>query len=188
MKKIITLLAIILVVVACNTSNESQAKKLIKEYLKTTMNDFSSYESVEFSELDSCFTLYYDSEEAKNLSEMIESEKKYNEFLSEKIESFIQRDFSNELIESFKNSYDKSQIRIDSLFQADIEAHQSFIPEFIGFEMTHKFRGKNAFGALILNEYVFLFDKDFTKVIEAINFKDTLNKLKEILDDNPLYE
>lgn len=188
MKKIITLLAIILVVVACNTSNESQAKKLIKEYLKTTMNDFSSYESVEFSELDSCFTLYYDSEEAKNLSEMIESEKKYNEFLSEKIESFIQRDFSNELIESFKNSYDKSQIRIDSLFQADIEAHQSFIPEFIGFEMTHKFRGKNAFGGLILNEYVFLFDKDFTKVIEAINFKDTLNKLKEILDDNPLYE
>lgn len=183
MKKIITLSAMILVVFACNTFNESQAKKLIKEYLKINMNDFSSYDPVEFSELDSSFSNYYESKEGRELNERMESVKKYNKDLREQVDRYIQRGYSNELIETFQGFYDESQREIDSLFHADIIARQSFIPEFDGWLMSHKFRGKNAFGGVILNEYIFYFDKDLTIVTDVIDYNVTLDKLKEILDD-----
>jgi len=183
MKKIITLSAIILVVVACNNSNERKAKKLIKEYLKTTMNDFSSYEPVEFSELDSSFSNYYESEEGKKLNERMENKMEYIKDTRERVDRFIQQGYSKELIETFQGFYDESQREFDSLFHADIQARQSFIPEFDGWLMSHKFRGKNAFGGVILNEYIFHLDKDLTKVTDFTDYNVALDKLKEILDD-----
>jgi len=46
----------ILLLAAC--SKEDKAKKLIKESLSKTMNDYKSYEPVEYGRLDSNFTFY----------------------------------------------------------------------------------------------------------------------------------
>ena len=59
MKKILSLAIIILFLNSCTNSNEGKAKILIKEYLTTTMNDYSSYEPMEFSRLDSVYSRYY---------------------------------------------------------------------------------------------------------------------------------
>lgn len=42
----------------CAKSNDQKAKELIKKKLFTTMNDFKSYEAVEFETLDSAFTRF----------------------------------------------------------------------------------------------------------------------------------
>jgi len=58
--------------------------------------------------------------------------------------------------DKFRNYEDYNTIR-DSL-------KKSFVPEFTGFMMRHKFRAKNGFGAKILNSKVFYFDKELSKV------------------------
>ena len=57
-----------LTLVGCN-SNENKAQKLIEDYLSKNLNDASSYESIEFSELDSTFSNFYFSQEGKELAE-----------------------------------------------------------------------------------------------------------------------
>jgi hypothetical protein len=57
MKKLLTLLAI-LTIISTSCSKEDKAKKLIKAELSKNMNDFKSYEPVEFSKIDSAFTSY----------------------------------------------------------------------------------------------------------------------------------
>ena len=46
---------------------------------------------------------------------------------------------------------------------------KNFTKEHIGYFTRFKFRGKNKFGGIVLNEYVFSFDKDFTKIVDMIN-------------------
>lgn len=60
MKKLTVVLFIALV--ACSQSKEEKAKSLIKENMKTSMNDFKSYEAVEFGKLDSTYTSYHNDE------------------------------------------------------------------------------------------------------------------------------
>jgi len=48
MKKIIFILAaVFLVLIGCTQSPEKRAQKLVVQYLKNNLHDFSSYESVE---------------------------------------------------------------------------------------------------------------------------------------------
>ena len=47
MKKIILLVCVITALCSCGKSNEDKARELIEAKLKTTMNDWDSYEFVE---------------------------------------------------------------------------------------------------------------------------------------------
>ena len=58
MKKIILLVCAITALCSCGKSNEDKARELIEAKLKTTMNDWNSYEFVEMSKVDSVFTLF----------------------------------------------------------------------------------------------------------------------------------
>ena len=65
----LSMVGLALTFVGCNNSNEKKAQKLIKEYLSKNLNDASSYESVEFSKLDSTFSVFYFSPEGEKLRE-----------------------------------------------------------------------------------------------------------------------
>ena len=71
MKKIILLVCVITALCSCGKSNEDKARELIEAKLKTTMNDWDSYEFVEMSKVDSTFTFFMDTEEAKTIKDQI---------------------------------------------------------------------------------------------------------------------
>lgn len=48
----------------------------------------------------------------------------------------------------------------------------SFVPEFLGFNLSHKFRAKNEDGILTIYNYLFCFDKDITEILAAIPYKE----------------
>jgi hypothetical protein len=161
MKNVLTLVLIVLVFSACN-NNEKKARKLIKEYLKTSMNDFSSYEPVEFSTLDSTYSSYEESEESHRLKEEIKN--------------------TRLAVFDISVDYFDYKKKIDSLIGVDSLLSKSFIPDHNGYAMSHKFRGKNAFSAIMLKEYGYYFDKDLTKVTDVIDFNDAFEKFNESLE------
>ena len=85
MKKILSFALIILFLTACN-KDESKAKILIKEYLKTTMNDYSSYDPMEFSKLDTVYSRYYNDSTYINLQRLQSNNSDYIKKLEETIE------------------------------------------------------------------------------------------------------
>lgn len=135
MKKLLTLLLITIsgfaFITGCQKSNENKAKELIKKHLSTTMNDFKSYEPVEFSKLDSAMT------------------------------EFDEEDFLNtDTLAIF------SQSEIELLLKKN---RDNFKPKFEGYKMSHRFRGKNALGALVINESNYYFDPEISKIIKSVD-------------------
>lgn len=145
MKKVFIILLIVQISYGCSTK-EDKAKKIIKKDLSTTMNDFTSYEPIEFGKLDSMITKYDETEFLNNDSLIF---------------------------------YEKSDIPI--LLK---RYKETFKPTFIGYRMSHKFRGKNNLGALIINEYNYYFDPKIEKIIKTENKQALIEKYNKIFDDS----
>ncbi len=162
MKKIIylSLLMVALTLVGCN-SNENKAQKLIKDYLSKNLNDASSYESIEFSELDSTFSNFYFSQEGKELAE--KQDFAHNRAFELTMEDILEE---NPLIQDSIRIY--KQIEADCKNEYDAKA-LTYVGDFNGWKMSHKYRAKNALGAIIINTTRFTFDKDLTEVKSANN-------------------
>lgn len=166
--KTVCMLLILFVAFSCSPPTlESKAKTLIEEELKNKMNDWKSYEFVEMTRVFEKYTDFRDTEKAKELSD-----KKF----------FIERNISSLEIDKkylTNTSPKRYQKIIDSLsfykqMKQDLEnkyeiEEKNFTKEHIGYFTRFKFRGKNKFGGIVLNEYVFSFDKDFTKIVDMIN-------------------
>lgn len=169
MKKfLLTAIAIVGVVLAfsgCRQSPQKQAEYIVKKQLEVSLHDFSSYESVLFGSLDSTFSQVEDLEEyntsfskAKDLKEKgLEKGKdaeRYGEFGLYEEQARYAREAAC-LLDSAMYHIKKCQ-ELDSLFT----------PEFVGWQITHTFRAKNASGNKIINHRIFYFDKDLTKIIK----------------------
>ena len=165
MRRTIVIITVAATTLFSCTNPEKKAQKLIKQQLKETLNDPKSYEAVNFGKLDSAFTLI------KENLDYIEANAGYEVYSQSTL------DKSNyEYFDSYKLKYvvdfDLWNAEIDTAkkYLAILEKMESeFIPEFKGWSMTHKLRAKNAMGAVILNEYIFYFDKDITKIINVEN-------------------
>lgn len=118
---------------SCSKSNDQKAKELIMTFLKENTNDPSSYESVEFGNLDSVKSLILANHEYQILSEELKGE------TNTELRNYIIEEM-NEML-SREDSYGS------------------------GFSMEHKYRSKNSFGALILNNHTFYIDSTFTRVV-----------------------
>lgn len=118
-----------LVVVASCSSPESKAKKAIREYMKRTMNDLSSYEPIEFGSVDSSFAI----------SDM-PWEKAFE--LRKKVRYMDVKHLN-------KDDADNIDALKDSLSRLE--------SSFTGFMIEHTFRASNQFGAKMLVDGVFFF-------------------------------
>jgi hypothetical protein len=159
-------LPILIVLFSCSQSPEERAKKGIKEYMSKTMHDFKSYEPVEFGKLDSSFTNFYQTEEYNRLDSL-------NKFYQSSYEYFLlsAKNTPNLELKKFQHKAateyrDSSKVISDLIAQKDKE----FKGVFNGYTIEHKFRGKNAMGASIINSDLFVLDKNFnvTKTREGV--------------------
>ena len=160
MKQVLCLLVVAITLVSCSKSPEQKAKDLIKEEMKKSMNDFSSYEPVEYGKLDSSFSVLdisteqlsfdaYSKEAKKILGDMeIEAVSNLDDYKIDKV------------------YFDSYKFKMDSVSKIIDAKAKSFKPEFKGWKMSHKFRGKNKMGAVVLNSNIYEFDKDITKIVD----------------------
>jgi len=189
MKKILSLslpfAIIILFLTSCN-NKERKAKILIKEYLKTTMNDYSSYEPMEFSKLDTVYSSYYKDSIYINLQKLQSNNSDYIKHLEETIKEAdkfngrIGRILDRRGIAS--EPYLKAaNIENDRLTKEMRKLRKNFKSEMDGFSMVHKMRAKNTMGGIMIYETIFFFNKELTKVTGEMNaeeYNDFESKLK----------
>lgn len=170
MKQVIFIICALSLLFGCTKSNTDTAKTLIEEHLKNILHDKSSYESVEFGELDSTFTNYTtDSLYRHYLTKRVVCQKMRNKLYDE---SQIWRTID-------KARYDYYTQRV--LLYADSvsyykgledKAKSNFSPVFDGYVMKHSFRSKNQFGNTILNILAFQFDPDLTNVTSVCDWNE----------------
>lgn len=175
MKKILSLTFVLLIITSCVNNNEGKAKKLIKEHLKATMNDYSSYEPMEFSKLDSTYSDFFSTEECKKLinerDRLSDEQKTYKEY--------IEKYDSEKIDELYQNLFDDSEVEYYKITAKIFRADSLYKPEFIGWNMSHQFRGANAFGGKIIGMMTFYFNKDITIVIEVVDLNEKLRNIPE---------
>jgi hypothetical protein len=185
---------------SCQTK-EDKANKLIKENMYKTLYDFASYEPIE-TIIDSAFTsIYRDSsilhkahmidvlldlsseylEKAKDSSSSMEiwsDSYSYSSYGRSKYNSA--RDEVNEFLGKSKN-----YLNITYLYQDSIKIEVSnFTKTFIGWQANHKFRCKTKGGSSSLADYIYVFDKEFKKILYYEDTDDEKVKTaKKLIDE-----
>jgi hypothetical protein len=156
--------SLIVTLSSCNfltETNQQKAEKAIKQYLKENLHDPKSYEPVSFSELDSNFSSFEESEIGLRLNQIEDS-------LEIKLK-VLNLKSGNEKTPTEEAKIKEVSIKIFEKLIAlpikRIELSSEFKPEFIGYEINHTFRAKNSMGALRKTSNYFKLDKDF-KIIE----------------------
>lgn len=159
MKKLVLLVTIASIMCSCGQSGEDKAKKLIESHLQTSMNDWSSYEFVSITPLDSVFTKFEESDYMKEhrkkmLTAMVNTGDIKSKLKSceKSVESILQ-----DSLLYFQNIE-------DSLMDVFNVQRESFKGDFIGYETTFSFRGNNKLGAKVLSNIIVTFDKDLTVI------------------------
>lgn len=154
----ILLLLFVFFVISCTISPEKKAKNTIKDYMFKTLNDYKSYEPVEYGNIDSLFSDYTMDETyisstklyKRNLEIKDSLEKIFDRY--KKYEIYPTRDEINLLVVSnWYVNVTYSHI-IDSL-------KENYHSHFIGMGLVHKFRAKNSLG----NPFVFMAIYTFTQ-------------------------
>lgn len=155
--------------VSCSLSNERRAKQIIEHQLKVSLHDYDSYELVEFGTLDSAFSSASDLPEYKdafnkaiNFKEQGESKiddaNIYGQFESMHKKQIQYAQWGKALLDSAMY-YLKIAEKIDS----------TFVPKFVGWEMTHTFRANNANGIKVIAHRKYYFDKEITRIVDEEN-------------------
>lgn len=172
-------IALMAMFVGCAPTPEKVAQNLIKDYLQKTLDDPSSYEAVEFGQLDTIKHLWVDY--AAELQEQIEAEEKIVELYQESIKTYQgyiadykkmayiidTREYIADLekeIDGDKKSITEHSAQLDSL-KVEISKEAEW-EEFKGLKMTHSFRSATPLGKMLL-KLTFKFDKELTKVESA---------------------
>ena len=65
---------------------------------------------------------------------------------------------------AFLDSVGINNNKQDSLLKVYKSKMDSYIPKLKGYSTIFKFRGENAFGAIVLNSYKVIFNKDLTEI------------------------
>lgn len=155
-----------------------KAKLLIRNEFKETMNDYSSYAPVSYSDVDSLFTSIWDDENfiTTYVNPTIKYMDEVNRVFTNKISITYDAKPVLKNIKETPGNYNEDSVfnlemfdNYQSLMYGRIK---SFKPEFIGWRLTHKFRAKNAYNATVLYDYEFKFDKDLSKVSDYKSIKE----------------
>ncbi len=170
MKTNALLLTLAFLLFSCS-SLEDKARKAIKENLKLTLDDYKSHEPVQYGKLEYAMSIWADAPEVTSL---LKKETYYITKCMEYKEKYELYDF-DVLSKDFTMYFDLSGIYLDSAEYIDEKIktfEASFVPERIGWQMTHSFRAKSKDGNFTLNKYLFIFDKNMTRVIKAVDLSE----------------
>lgn len=155
-------------------SPQQKAEKLVTKHLKETLNDRDSYESVSFSELDSLKStwVYPDYLRSDSISiygaiRMLNSIYKNDPIINIKSDA----DYHIDIIKTHFPDNDNITISLWEIFKHSqskiLEDMHSFVPEYLGWKITHKYRARNQYNALTLYHAEFHFDENLTGIINV---------------------
>lgn len=142
-------------ITACN-SPEKTAQKLVRDYLKENLKDPSSYQPAKFGQLDSTY------------SEFVLDEK----LIVKEIEPIIEESDRYLNQNNYDKAFDKAEEAAIKRKEMQAKLQADFVPEFIGWSISHTYRAKNGFGALDISTDTFYFDKELTKIIGVTTSQD----------------
>lgn len=193
MKKLILLFALLpIFIISCEQTKEAKAEKVIKKYLKETMDDYGSYSPISISEIKIVKSEWKIPKELEMEYEFLLDYIKLLTQAGYEVDITSDADYYIKDLEKYsdkeyvKHVKDKNDAKLLISRRAKVKAlwlefkhyqdiiyasKKSFQPEFIGWKMTHKFRAKNRMGGTELNELELQFDKDITKVVKVRNLK-----------------
>lgn len=192
---------VLLFAVACS-SEEQKMQKVIKNYLYQTLDDYKSYEPIEFQPSDSIFSdwtmdpllpkIEADYARMKKIADSLEVVNKRKAALGYSLDD-ITDDINMYILSTYYTTVAYSSKR-DS-----IKNH--YVSEFIGYGINHSFRANNRLGGTERHNYQFILNPNKTAVImvndieageEITNHSKVLNKYEleeierqELLRKNP---
>ena len=151
MRKILFVLVAFLVLAGCAKSDNDKASALIKEWFRNNLNDPSSLEIVSINnvETDSVLDCEDDVDYIQKQDELVMAYK----FATKA----IQDDIPN-LVKEYEDKANNLEKELEQM-------KDNFKPYSRGKIATVKYRAKNAFGALTLEEKTFRFDNEMTKIV-----------------------
>lgn len=198
MRKLLFIIVSILIISGCK-SREEKAVELIKKDL-LSQHDLSGYEAVE-TKIDSAFISAHTDSIILNLANRIntritdeaelyllklkEKESLINLFktsgLTNSDELFIQaayefKDYSDKLSACYKTM----QLDQDSI----IERAKTLSKDFSGWQVSHSFKFNGDDGESYTADYIYVFDKDFNKILYSANINDeNYISVKSLIDE-----
>jgi hypothetical protein len=151
MKKVLFVLVTLLALAGCAKSDNDKASAIVKEWFSNNLNDPSSLEIVSINNVETDSVLNCEDDEDYKLKqdELILAYKYAKKAIEDDIPNL-----AKEYEEKAKN-YEKELEQMK----------ENFKPYSRGKITTVKYRAKNAFGALTLEEKTFRFDNEMTKII-----------------------
>lgn len=172
MKKIHSTLLLLLAIsiTSCTLHPEEKAKKTIKDYMFKTLNDFESYEPVEYGNIDSLFSDYTMDET------YISSTKMYKRYLEIKdsLNEIFDRNKKNEIYPTKEeiNLFITSNWFTSVTYYNVIDSlKKNYHSHFIGMGLIHKFRAKDSSESTRLCSWQFILSPNFEEVLSTINLE-----------------
>ncbi|WP_353119450.1 hypothetical protein [Myroides odoratus] len=173
MKKLL-ILTIAITLFSCSKSPQDKALKLIDNDLKRTLNDYNSYEFVELSKLDSCFTVPFDNIQYADSIIKLEALKQLAKEAQDEYESYLgysSNYFINKRLDALKKAqYFLNKAKTSAQFTDSFR--DTFKPKFNGWQAEHRFRANNAQGNKVLGVYKLTFNI----AIDSITGQEDLSK------------
>jgi hypothetical protein len=167
MKSYAFIFTLALLLVSCS-SPESKAKKAIKEKLRLTLNDFKSYEPVQYGKLEVDSSKYTDIPEVSQFNSKADADLATSNEYGSKADIYD----SEYTMNQYRAYLQVSSQFLDSakLYIAKVDSIKlHFVSKPIGWKIIHSFRAKNQLGGLSLYNYLFTLNQELTKVIKSEN-------------------
>lgn len=179
------------------TSKEEKANKLINDYMFKHLHDFLSYEMVE-TKVDTAYNSPIINSAIRAIAVRVKEAFENSRKSSSKRESAMSsmkiwgdswssysRTQYNEAKEKYKEALTEFVNYIGQVHHGLVSIHNLIEEmdqkEFIGWQVSHKFRCNNRGGNKILSDYVFIIDKGFKEIIDVIDENEDNSEIQAII-------
>lgn len=158
MKKVLLGLSFSVVIFSCSNSPDEKIKKNIADHVKKNMNDPSTYENLEFGDLNTFYTSFDYSKKGVRLKlEEYKLKNRANELSNKLVRNDLSLKEINLIKKEIKEVHDKQLAICDTILCESLK----YKPTVTGFSLTHNFRSNNRLGAFILDKASFLIEINF---------------------------
>jgi TolA-binding protein len=195
MKKILLGLLLSITLFACS-NDESKMKSGIADYLSKTAKDPKSYEFIELKVIDTitvgkCATNLITSNNDLIADINIEIQKLENEIKDAQQDidyKEFKKDF-DKIINAANSSISILKLEINDYEKENIKLKKiTTLTDVVFYNANHKFRLKNGFGALDLDQKYVLFDKEFNVKYMSSDILDFENEKDKLFKETDFYK
>ncbi len=181
MKKLVFLLSIVFVLSSCGKSDEEKLNNMVAEATKSALYIPESYDPVSIkcdslginiinpANIKKSAKIISLVKEAQGVQSQIEFDAEQRDYWRGKYGEFY-RDYSKK-VQKGKQKKDELQAQANKLFAELIEDYNTD-RGFYGYIVEHTFRAKNNMGNVMFGDWIYILDKDKSKIVAAYDASD----------------